>query len=838
METIILKLFNMSINAGWLILAILILRLLLRKARTPAWISCMLWAMVGVRLVCPFSLESIFSLLPSKEVIPREIALSPAPSVTSGVGFVDNMVNPVLRRSFTPTPAASANPLQIWLFLAGVLWAAGAGILLLYAAFSAFRLYLKLRTALRLEGHVYVSEFIDIPFLFGTIRPRIYLPASLPEEMRPPIIAHEQAHLERLDHFWKLFAFLLLAVYWFHPLCWPAYFLFCRDIETACDEKVIRDYDSRQKRLYSEALLTCSQKTHKRSVCPLAFGEVNVKERIRSVLHYKKPAFWVIAAAILLCVIAAVCFLTDPVDHTPGEPSQTRSENNGNPPSPGNLSESNVHNAASLSELEQPGDQDPADSREDALEEDPSALTAPQQLAWQWAEAFVNRDGNAIASMASDETIADLKDRELLSGPEGQRGFGMSSPWPVNPETDILLCDYDDTQARINYYAWTSDPHVTVWRETLSYELREGRYVVTGEELLFLDDISSAEEFALAYGNPPAIDDSPISYLASGAWEDLNKTALLSSSSAYLPLFEPESAAVNLLNLSDDPAKVTVNRLLSEESDPLGLEIRFADGDNPIRISMSRPGGDPGIWVPQDYRVSPLYRFSQLDWDEIRSRNLSVTQDPDWSDILCLARFPEQDITVYGYNDEECMGQGVAIEAGGKVNYFDWSYTSPQTILPRFYWNDEALQLQAGLHIYTGTGASAEELHVLQEYDDGTLQDNVLEFNDYADLLHNRIRYAYDKETGILTLSDRSDQKQLAAVNIDGAEKVDPELGAISAFHLGENISLRIETGYFPDNASIAEYEGMPVLEAEILLLEQDGYIRFDIGEITVVNSF
>lgn len=866
MEAIFLKLLNMSINAGWLILAIIALRFLLRKFHAPAWISCLLWTLAAVRLLCPISLESIFSLIPSRETIPREIALSPAPSVNSGVDFVDNMVNPVLHNSFTPAPGASANPLQIWLFLAGILWAVGTGFLLLYALFGCIRLYGRVRTAVRYENRIYISEFIDIPFIFGLLRPRIYLPSKLPGEVYGPVLAHEQAHLDRLDYLWKILGYLLLAVYWFHPLCWAAYVLLCRDLELACDEKVIKSYDAHEKKIYSEALLVCSLKTHRfDSICPLAFGEVGVKERIRSVLHYKKPALWVISAAILSCMAAAVCFLTDPADSPDpsGEKGSASFDNSDNPDvqntmpgsgderqhpgdfesgssgqSPGNSANNgtgqNPGSAANNGSVQNPGGQ--PDSNQPASAALVSSTT-PELLVSQWANAFVTRNGNHIAALASDEVISDLKERDLLSGSPNHRSFGESSPWPVDPQTDAVICTLDSGRAEINYYAWTSEPHVTVWRETLFYEPQNGEYFVTDEELLYLDDISSIETFSMAYGNPPAIDGSSISYLNNGAWESLNQTALLSSNSAYLPLFEPESAAIKLLNLSDDPSKVKVERMLPEESDPVGLQIRFADAQDPIQISMSRPGSDPGIWIPLSYRISPLYRFSRLDWDELRRRNLPVTEDPDWTDILCLGRFPEEDIAIYGYNDKDCFGQGIAIDVGGNVNYFDWSYTSPQTILPWFYWNDKARQLQAALHIYTGTGAASQELHILQLSDTGVLQDNVLDFNGRTDLLRDRILYAYDKESGILTLSDKDGQKELAKVTVEDAETILPELGSISFFTLGETISLRIDTGYFPDDAHIAEYEGMPVLKAEITLEERGGYIRFGIGAITVADD-
>lgn len=842
METLVLKLLNMSITAGWLILAVLLLRLLLKKA--PAWISCLLWGLVALRLVCPFSLESVFSLIPSRETIPAEIALSPMPSVNSGVHFVDSRINPVLQDSFAPNPGTSANPLQVWLFIAGIFWAAGVCVLILYAAGSSMRLFLRLRTAVRLQGSVYLSEFIDTPFLFGLVRPRIYLPSRMPEKMRAPVIAHEQAHVERLDHIWKILGFLLLAVYWFHPLCWAAYVLFCRDLELACDEKVIRHYDAHQKKEYSEALLACSLRQPGIRICPLAFGETDVKKRIRSVLHYKKPALWVVSAAVLVCAAAAVCFLTDPVEGSDpsGESFSGASENavflSGN--ENGRIDDVSSGGSVQNSDGSEPDsptlNSDGSGSNGSSLDSDgsgnngsPAACTSPEQLVNQWVQAFVSRNGNHIAAMASGKVCSDLADRELLYGPENQRGFGQASPWPLDTDTGAAILSMDNGQAQINYYAWTSAPHVTVWRETLSYELRDGVYIVTGEKLQYLDNISTLEAFTMAYGSPTALDGSGGSYLDTGAWEILERNIGLSSTMLYQDLFWPETAAIKLLNLSDDPDKVRVERLLKEEEDIVGLQILFAGETETVKVSMTRPGG--ACWVPIDYRVTPLYRLSQLDWTKVRNQRLSGPENPNWRDVIRLGRIPEQDITIYGYNDAECMGQGVAVDVGGTLNFYDWGYTSSRTILPEFYWDDEREQLQAKLCIYTGTGAAAWSLHVLQLKNGGILEDNAFELNTFRDMLEERIEYVYEKDTGLLTLLDRSTGNTLASASIEDADIIFPEIGMISQFLLGEQIFLQIEPGYFPDDAPIAEYD-LPALKAEVLMETVDGKIVFSLGEI------
>ena len=317
MTDVFLGFLNRSLVAAVLILAVLMIRLVFKRA--PKWLLCALWALAAVRLVCPFSIESVLSLVPSAEPVQPEIITSAHPAITSGIPAVDAIVNPPLAAAFTPSPAQSANPLQIWTFIAACIWLLGIAVLLLYAAISALRLRLRVRTAVRLEGNVYQSEFVQSPFILGVIFPRIYLPYGLPEDAQAMVLAHERAHLRRGDQLWKPLGYLILTAYWFNPVCWLAYLLFCRDIEAACDEKVVRELGEGCKAAYSRALLACSVPRKLITACPLAFGETGVKSRIKSVLNYKKPAFWLVLAAVIASVAVAVCFLTDPKREDPAQ---------------------------------------------------------------------------------------------------------------------------------------------------------------------------------------------------------------------------------------------------------------------------------------------------------------------------------------------------------------------------------------------------------------------------------------------------------------------------------------------------------------------------------------
>ena len=311
MSGIFLKLLNLSISASWLVLVVLALRLVLKRA--PKWVNVLLWGMVALRLMLPFSIESALSLIPSAETLsPEVVRFDPAPTITSGVEFIDNAVNPSLSESFAAAPLASVNPLYVWTYLAGWVWLIGLAAMLLYALVSYLRLRRRVSASIPLRENIYVCDEVASPFILGILRPRIYLPSALDEAQRGSVLSHERAHLARRDHWWKPLGFALLAVYWFNPLLWLAYTLLCRDIELACDERVLRGMDAGQVKEYSSALLACSVPRRMIAACPLAFGEVGVGARVKNALRYKKPAFWVVAASVAVCVVVAVCFLTNP----------------------------------------------------------------------------------------------------------------------------------------------------------------------------------------------------------------------------------------------------------------------------------------------------------------------------------------------------------------------------------------------------------------------------------------------------------------------------------------------------------------------------------------------
>ena len=310
MENVFLQILNNAITVSILILVIMLVRVLCRKM--PKWITCLLWILVAAKLMMPFPMESIFSLVPTSEPIPAGIAMESNPHISSGIENVDNLINPALQQHFAPDKTASANPLQVWMYVGTVVWLAGTAALLLYALAAYVAVKWKVRASVRVEKNIYECDDIADPFILGIIRPRIYLPSGLDEETKKYVLKHETAHLGRKDYLWKPLGFLILSVYWFQPLCWAAYILMCGDIEYACDEKVIKGETESARADYCKALLACSMPRKMLAACPVAFGENGVKGRVKNMMNYKKPTFWISSISIVIVVIVAVCFATSP----------------------------------------------------------------------------------------------------------------------------------------------------------------------------------------------------------------------------------------------------------------------------------------------------------------------------------------------------------------------------------------------------------------------------------------------------------------------------------------------------------------------------------------------
>ena len=310
MDKLFITIVNNGLVASWIILAVIVLRKLLN--RIPKWVNCLLWGLVAIRLAVPFSIESIFSLIPSAKPVPADIEYAKIPKIDSGMHAVNTVINPVLENHFAVKEIASVNPIQVIIFITSYIWLIGVIGLLIYAFVSFIMLKRQVKNAQAIDKGIFRSGTIDSPFILGFVKPSIYIPDYLDDEAYICVTEHEKAHIKRGDFIWKPFGFLILSVYWFNPLCWFAYIMLCKDIEYACDEKVTKDKDKNWKATYCQVLLDCSSKRKMIAACPVAFGEVSVKDRIKFVIRYKKPTFWMIVLAFVACIVVGICFLTNP----------------------------------------------------------------------------------------------------------------------------------------------------------------------------------------------------------------------------------------------------------------------------------------------------------------------------------------------------------------------------------------------------------------------------------------------------------------------------------------------------------------------------------------------
>lgn len=772
MEKLFVDIFHMSGSASYLILVVLLVRFLLRKA--PKRMRSFLWLLVGIRLIVPFSVESIFSLIPDTPMVEEYLYQSIQLDSNGTVPVEQAVPQPVPNENIAFEEKNISKSLTA-VEICTLIWLVGMVLMFGYLLFSWMRLRNRVKMSVPLEItlddenkiktviKIYQSDMLDSPFLFGIIRPRIYIPSNISDEVLSYVIRHEMTHRRRKDYLIKPVGFLLLSVYWFNPFVWIAYLMLCKDIELICDECVIRELGTDHKKAYSQALLDSAVNRRMIVACPVAFGEVSVKERVKNVLHYKKPAFWILVAAVLTCIIVPVCFMTQKKSEetefatseitTDGDyslflPQEEQQEYKGFPSltllangkftfaieslssylpygnyeikddqliavtedqkyhyqflitdygvllfdakNSSDVSHSNqessidapvvdgsifaktdalrlLYEAETLMEnisndmqdftmtnpkfqkntvdmkamqeqiaaeksvlqkqLEKLNSQ--ASSKEEtALQQDWETTiqrleTSEETLAklelsmseWkstraakevieQWAQAFCNRDAQTIVKLANTEVQEYLLERELLSqsfdGEKDTALFGWSSPWPWgDTASNYQIVSLTERSAEILYYAWVSDPHVTVWHEILTYKMDENVCTITSETLEFMDGICIAKEYNKAY--PNGITGTMMDYYSfNGAGEDLNRNAKENATSDwYKKLFEPDSAAIYLLNILNNPNKVGT-RVTKSDTDAARCTVTFdfyEDGSS-VSVQMIQPYGTDGIWIP------------------------------------------------------------------------------------------------------------------------------------------------------------------------------------------------------------------------------------------------
>ena len=585
---------NMTVSV--VIIAVLLARFLLRKM--PKKYSYILWSIVGIRMIfdLPFATNiSVFNLFRGFAKHTSTVEAMLAGSHRTNLQGSTNLLN---KTDTTGAAAAHASrstaveamthtltTSQTVLGILGLLWLIVVALFVAYGIFSYVKCRLLVRTAviardITPDSHkkknnvsVWECDRIPSPFVLGIIRSRIYIPFRMPKQEQAYILAHEECHIRRLDPLWKLIAFLLLAVYWWNPLVWIAFFYMVRDMEMSCDEAVIEQFGNEIKQGYSNSLLSFAMERHPYSFAPVAFGEGDAGRRIKNVLNFKKPHTWVAILVFVLLVVVGVSCLTNGKDKIS---SETVSD-----------TENSQMQQTAVETTEVPMSSDNSSTVQESL-----------QSVDKWTQAFAARDVRTIQDMATDDAKNELKEENLL---DDNGNFGWSSPWPWFDEESGMpayqITQSDDTSATILYYAQVSDPHVTVWKETLQYTRKDDKIEIAHEELQMLNFIASGSEFENAY--PKGIQNTPMDYQANGLGETLNEHAI--SANGMNPdgeynLTDPMEAAQYLLNLlrNDDKVEITADK---KDKTQVELKVHFTEDDITHHITMIRPWGEDGIWV-------------------------------------------------------------------------------------------------------------------------------------------------------------------------------------------------------------------------------------------------
>lgn len=617
-----LQILSMSVLAGAVVVVVLFARILLRRA--PKLFCYMLWGVVLFRLLCPVSFTSPLSMFGVPEQIQTRVAVwsegqadygkivADAAALTGGNAKIAEEGGTALwGTAGTDGGAAGAAGMDggvaagAWqddggrgaqgqanvrllespiVRAASILWVIGMAALLVHNSVSFLNLRKRLSSAVRIRNNLYETDQIGTPFVLGIARPRIYLPTTLTEQETDYIVMHERTHIRRQDHIIKLLSFLALVLHWFNPLVWLASALAERDMEMSCDEAVMRHMDGDIREEYSRSLLSFAVGGRRIAGAPLAFGESDTKARIRNIMRYKKPAGAGVAAALFLVILLAASLGSDPK-----ETNASAAENG--------VNEDGAEDGA------QDGGLASALSGTETESQEGEAAKPAEAFTEQWAKAFCNRNGAAIASMSSENLAESFAEEGILLGifseESGSYDFGWSSPWPWSEDTDFSVEEATDYGAVIFYYAQVSDPHVTVWREELAYSKEGEDYLVNAESLTFYDAVSMGAEYEDAY--PHGITGTGMDYIANGMGEVLNENAKRTGGAFYEELFEPESAARYLLNLLKNERKVELTAGGPEENGSVPVKIRFLEDDKSYMVSMIQPYGEDGIWIPQTY---------------------------------------------------------------------------------------------------------------------------------------------------------------------------------------------------------------------------------------------
>ncbi len=803
MESVFLRVLNMSITASFLLAVVIVLRFALKK-KCPKWIFCVLWALAAVRLVCPFTVESPFSLIPDRQIVTEQgfwvteergarDRVQGAPGFnaepdeteadeTGGDGPSGSLEGNTAGNA-AGNAAANEKSGGLPVHVLGAIWLCGVAVFVGYAASSYGRLRRRTAASAAIGKRVRESDDICTPFVLGVIRPHIYLPSDLDPTQAEYVLAHERMHLKRHDHWWKPLGFMILSVHWFNPICWLSYILFCRDIELACDEGVVREKNEQYKKSYAEALLACSVGQRGVNACPLAFGETDVKERVGNVMNYKKPAFWVILTAIAACIVVAVCFLTNPQKKEEQAQNITDSEN--------------------------------TDGRIDVVRTDSGGENGEPETVQNGAGQDSAENGQG-AGNGTREPVGD--EQENGNGAQGGQGKAEEDIPGIVWEQAQQYVQAAFDQAEVNYQnAVPASNAYTEWR-------------IQGVEHCYTyDNIAGmmCEIYRLNYEFLAEVPEEVV--LAGGMQISEDGWVVPESPNSQYLVFRRDGDALTFFCSMYENDCMPGDELFTSDLINYCFELGMyeeSEGFNPNGEELIRRFKEVDIQtlhaIPFTQDIAGNAAGYSINGDEEAEKRYGET-------ILCLGELPERGIRLYGYNDETYWRQGVAVEIGDDIFYFDWGYMTPRSQFPNLYWNEEKQQLQITLPIYTGTSFAAQKLIVLQYDKNGGLQPYDFRLEDFTPMINEILGYQFEEESGTLTLLDQRTKEEAGIARLPGEAVYGIWSGDISEFVLGDTIRFRVTPGYLTDAAS-PQYDNMPAVEFEVEILESEQGLSFSIG--------
>lgn len=756
------KVLNMSITASYVILFVMIARLFLKKA--PKIFSYTLWAVVLFRLLCPFSFSSAFSFLkaiaPSSgkmDYIPSDVGMMVHPRIETGLGNVDSAINSSLPAAMT---YASANPMQIIMFILSVIWVLGVLILVIYSVLSNFLLKQKVSTAMLFKDNIFESENIATPFVLGIISPKIYLPVGLSETEKSFILRHEQIHIRRFDYLIKPFAFLVLCIHWFNPLVWISFVLMSRDMEMSCDEQVIKELGTEIKKDYSASLLSLAVNRKVISGSPLSFGETGVKGRIKNVLNYQRPALWVIVAGVIVVAAMGMGLTSNP-------------------------------NAA-------------------ATDNDAEKI----KMAEIWAEALRTRDGKPRYEIMSESMKAKfVAEQKQRSGEEWNYNIGYSSPWVVNYEIDV-----QGNTASIIYHLADSAGGKYDRTEIITFGKENNQLAIIDarEKIAEWDRVScftSDAKAAMEIYKKALLDSDYLSQLSlthaapfDPEGQEIWDTIKINDVKVIKEDVRENKACYWLeLDIVDGGNSAF-------ETGVFPRWLWLAKGEQGWYVEGLMTSGPPmANWWNSENKPE-----KEISIDDLTEKSIITSDRYENTEYPLIAELPKEDIYLYGLKPT-----GVVLKYGDKIQFFNWEYTTPRFIMPVLNKydldNDGEDEIACVLNVGSGTGLSIYELHVLKRAGTSGYVDYL--FSDYLEQIKTMLSAAYHKkEKSILLKTNNNSYAYDIPTEYQEFTYNNIAYGNIVYFDVSNGLKIKIPLGVlFDEFASPQFFEDTAFFEGDIV---------------------